>query len=235
VAEVLAEVVAASEGLTAHLKAEVNLVTTVIEAWAADGVASVIPASLFRLADLGAEQLFTFAAQDLALGAPAAARSDDLLLALAARALVARPRALVPAARVSTPAALAAEREGVGAPRAASNPTHKKCGRGFPAAMLRPAASTPVAPRGWLAGTLGAIAVVALELATVLAAIEGHTAWVVAREELLTAKTLLFDCATEAHLRGGHRAGWASARVAADRALVAAPQPLPTRRPARPP
>jgi len=116
VAEVLAEVAAAGQRLSTDLEAHVDLVTPVVEARAADGVAAVIPASLLRLADLSAHHFVTFAAQDLALRSSTSARFSDLLPAITAQPLVARPRALVPAVLVPLPTALPTQRQRVGAP-----------------------------------------------------------------------------------------------------------------------
>lgn len=232
VAEVLADVVAACERLSAHLQTEVGLVVLVVEAGAAHHVATVVPAGLLHLANLRAQKVRAFCTRNLTAGAAAAALPADLLFAWAARSLVAAAPATMLAALTCAPTPFAAQRKRVGAPLASPDTADKERGRGLAAAMVGPAASTAVAPRGWLPGALRAVPLVALPLACVLTASEPSPTRTAARVKLTTADALLLLRPTEAGARGCRHARRARPNVALHRASVAAAGQLPATNPA---
>mmetsp|Transcript_52114 Transcript_52114/g.166943 ORF Transcript_52114/g.166943 Transcript_52114/m.166943 type:complete len:328 (-) Transcript_52114:8-991(-) len=124
-------------------------------------------------------------------------------------------------ARTGATALRSAEGQWVRAACALADPTHKQSGRSLALAALRPAASTLVTPRTWVAQASAAVAFMAGSLTCVHAAIEGLAASVGASKELLAAGPLLRLRSTVAALQRCDCTRWTLAGVAPDGAGVA--------------
>jgi len=113
VAEVLAHMQAATQGLAANLQTHVRFVVPAAVRAATDYIAAVVPTGLLPPTHLCAEQLRNITARNLTLSASTPAASGDRLLARAAGPFVARLAARVGATLAQPAARLPAQRQGV--------------------------------------------------------------------------------------------------------------------------
>jgi len=171
VTKILANVAATMQGLTTNLQAQVTLVIAVIHAGAAHDVAPVIATRLLSLADLCAQHLGAVAACDLVLLLTAPAIQDDLLVATAARPLMASAGALVATWLKAFATARPTERQRICALLTLANPAHQQCRGRFRAASLCPATRATVTPQCGLARAILTVSRMADLLALVLATV----------------------------------------------------------------
>lgn len=225
-AEVLAKMVAAGQGPATDLEAEVRLMVPIIEARAAQHVASMVSARLLRPAGLVAHKLFALCAQELLRISAASAVLGNLFRTGPTRAIVARLRARM-ATRRQLAAGFPAERQRVEAAKPWPDPANQDSRLRLTAAAVGLPASTAVAPTSWIPRAETTFSRMALLLAAVLAALQWHSTTLSARKSYLAAHSLLFSSTAVASDGASHHAGWAWSSMAPSRTTVASTVQLP--------